>query len=106
MHSMENLRKPEHMTAVKTLQSKLHSVRGRRASSERMIKPWASTSVDFGMNTVRLAPKPAGRAAPYKVNHPAQEQIHAWMHEVLRIRQTQYSKPNQEAQVEQKQASS
>ena len=119
------LRRPKHMAAVITMQSQLHNVRGRKALGDRMISPWASTSVDLEMKTVRLAPKLAGRAVPCrqawqaadrnlarrpqsgtrcKANHQVQGRIHVWRQEVLQIRQTQCSTSRQEVKVVQEPA--
>ena len=110
MHSMEYLCEHEHMAAVITLQSQFHEERGRSVSGERITRPWASTSADFGMKTVRLAPKPARRAAPCKqawqeakrhfaqyrqqsgtrleANHVPQGQMRAWVTKFFEVIQS------------------
>ena len=74
---MENFVGQKHTEAVITLQSQLHRARERRASGEQIIRPWASTSVNFGVETVRVAPKPAGKAAPCKEAWKAAKRIFA-----------------------------
>ena len=71
MHSTENLRTPQHMAALRILQFQLHKVSGRKDSGEWMRRPWALTSLNFGIETVRLAPKPSGRAIPCSVARQA-----------------------------------
>ena len=77
MHSIEYLCKPEHMAAVRTLQSQLHRVSGRNDSGERMRRPWALTSLDLGMKTVRRPQKTWSQRLLLSDTHTVRQTIRA-----------------------------
>ena len=54
------------MAEVRSLQSQLHKVNGRRASGDRMILPLSSMSEVLGIKTVLLSVKQSGIAPPSK----------------------------------------
>ena len=77
MHSIEYLCKPEHMAAVRTSQSQLHRVSGRNDSGERMRRPWALTSLDLGMKTVRRPQKTWSQRLLLSDTHTVRQTIRA-----------------------------
>ena len=60
----EYLCRPKQITVVMILQSQLHKVNGRNASSDLTMRPLSSTVEDLGMNTALLAAKCVGTEPP------------------------------------------
>ena len=115
-HSIEYLRRPEHMAAVKHFEVTVaYRVRGRRASSERIVLPWCVSLRRLGdehgsarRQSLQGEPLPAnmpcvsqrkeivfqcrqqsGKCFQSKLSR-SREQIRTWMQGDLRFHPTQY----------------